>query len=63
VGPAPTRKRGPDAVIRDIDDVTPNYLDEGQGRPVVVIGGFTAPATSWMFQQKDLSQPGTGFVR
>lgn len=32
------------------DGVRLNYLDEGEGRPVVLIAGFTAPATSWSLQ-------------
>ena len=33
--------------FRTSDDVTLSYTDDGDGRPVVLIHGFTAPATGW----------------
>lgn len=33
--------------FRTTDDVTLAYTDEGEGRPVVLVHGYTAPATSW----------------
>ena len=33
--------------FRTTDDVTLAYTDEGEGRPVVLVHGFTAPASSW----------------
>ncbi len=33
--------------FRTTDDVTLAYTDEGQGRPVVLVHGYTAPAASW----------------
>ncbi len=33
--------------FRTTDDVTLSYTDEGAGRPVVLIHGYTAPASSW----------------
>jgi non-heme chloroperoxidase len=33
--------------FRTSDDVTLAYTDEGEGRPVVLVHGFTAPAASW----------------
>ncbi len=32
------------------DGVTLNYLDEGTGPAVVLLAGYTAPATSWVLQ-------------
>ena len=40
------------------DGVTLNYLDEGSGRPVVLVSGFRAPATSWRYQTKALLDRG-----
>lgn len=34
--------------FRTTDDVTLAYTDEGHGRPVVLVHGFTAPATAWV---------------
>ena len=34
--------------FRTTDDVTLAYTDEGQGRPVVLVHGYTAPATAWV---------------
>ncbi|MEJ3406058.1 alpha/beta hydrolase [Rathayibacter sp. YIM 133350] len=47
------------SIITD-DDVRLNYLETGDptGRPVVLIAGFKAPATSWRFQQKALVKAG-----
>ncbi len=33
--------------FRTTDDVTLSYSDEGEGRPVVLVHGFTAPAAAW----------------
>jgi non-heme chloroperoxidase len=33
--------------FRTTDDVTLAYTDEGEGRPVVLVHGYTAPASSW----------------
>jgi non-heme chloroperoxidase len=33
--------------FRTTDDVTLAYTDEGGGRPVVLVHGYTAPASSW----------------
>lgn len=33
--------------FRTTDDVTLSYTDEGQGRPVLLVHGFTAPASAW----------------
>lgn len=33
--------------LRTSDDVTLHYTDEGRGRAVVLIHGFTAPASAW----------------
>ena len=33
--------------FRTTDDVTLAFTDEGQGRPVVLVHGYTAPATAW----------------
>lgn len=33
--------------FRTTDDVVLAYTDEGAGRPVVLVHGFTAPASSW----------------
>lgn len=34
--------------FRTTDDVTLAYTDDGVGRPVVLVHGFTAPATAWV---------------
>jgi pimeloyl-ACP methyl ester carboxylesterase len=34
--------------FRTTDDVTLAFTDEGQGRPVVLVHGYTAPATAWV---------------
>ena len=34
--------------FRTTDDVTLSYTDEGSGRPVVLVHGYTAPATAWV---------------
>ena len=36
--------------VRTTDGVTLSFTDEGQGRPVVLVAGFSAPATSWGHQ-------------
>jgi pimeloyl-ACP methyl ester carboxylesterase len=36
--------------FRTDDGVRLHYLDEGAGSPVVLIAGFRAPATSWLYQ-------------
>ena len=33
--------------FRTTDDVTLAYTDEGEGQPVVLVHGYTAPAASW----------------
>lgn len=33
--------------FRTTDDVTLSYTDEGEGRPVLLVHGFTAPASAW----------------
>jgi pimeloyl-ACP methyl ester carboxylesterase len=33
--------------FRTTDDVTLAYTDQGEGRPVVLVHGYTAPASSW----------------
>jgi pimeloyl-ACP methyl ester carboxylesterase len=35
--------------FRTTDDVSLSYTDAGQGRPVVLIHGYTAPAAAWAF--------------
>ncbi|MBY6682397.1 alpha/beta hydrolase [Rhodococcus sp. BP-316] len=40
------------------DDVTLSYLDEGSGPVVVLVAGFGAPATTWVFQQDALVRAG-----
>ena len=40
------------------DAVTLNYLDEGTGPAVVLIAGYTAPATSWALQGEALVSAG-----
>ena len=40
------------------DGVSLNYLDEGSGPAVVLIAGFTAPATSWVLQGDALVSAG-----
>ena len=35
--------------FRSTDGVTLAYTDEGTGRPIVLIHGYTAPATAWAF--------------
>jgi non-heme chloroperoxidase len=40
------------------DGVSLNYLDEGTGPAVVLIAGFTAPATSWVLQGDALVSAG-----
>lgn len=44
--------------IRTSDDVTLHVTDEGQGKPVVLVAGFTAPATSWAPQATALLAAG-----
>ena len=34
--------------FRTTDDVTLAYTDQGEGRPVVLVHGYTAPASSWV---------------
>ena len=36
------------------DNVRLHYTDEGSGSPVILIAGFRAPATSWVYQQEFL---------
>jgi non-heme chloroperoxidase len=40
------------------DGVRLHHLDEGAGSPVVLIAGFRAPATSWMYQVPALVSAG-----
>ena len=46
--------------ITSSDGVQLNYLETGDptARPVVLIAGFKAPATSWHYQQKPLARAG-----
>ena len=46
--------------ITSSDGVLLNYLETGDptARPVVLIAGFKAPATSWHYQQKPLARAG-----
>ena len=40
------------------DGVRLHYTDDGDGRPVVLIAGFSAPAESWEFQRRALLDEG-----
>ena len=40
------------------DHVKLGYLDEGSGTPVILIAGYSAPATSWYDQEKVLLRHG-----
>jgi non-heme chloroperoxidase len=40
--------RRPMPTFTTTDDVTLAYTDQGEGRPVVLVHGFTAPATAWV---------------
>jgi len=46
--------------ITTVDNVRLDFLEVGEpsGRPVVLIAGFKAPATSWSYQQPVLAQAG-----
>jgi non-heme chloroperoxidase len=44
--------------FRTTDDVTLAYTDEGDGRPVVLVHGFTAPATAWVLTVDALLEAG-----
>jgi non-heme chloroperoxidase len=46
------------ATIRTSDGVSLHYTDDGDGRPVVLIAGFCAPAESWEFQRRALLAEG-----
>ena len=35
------------STFRTCDDVTLAYTDAGDGRPVVLVHGYTAPAAAW----------------
>lgn len=40
------------------DGVRLRYTDVGDGPPVVLVAGFRAPATSWVYQQQHLAEQG-----
>jgi pimeloyl-ACP methyl ester carboxylesterase len=44
--------------VRTTDGVTLSFTDEGQGQPVVLVAGFTAPATTWGDQARALLDAG-----
>ena len=44
--------------FRTTDDVTLAYTDEGEGRPVVLVHGYTAPASSWALTVDALLEAG-----
>ena len=44
--------------FRTTDDVTLAYTDEGEGRPVVLVHGYTAPAASWALTVDALLEAG-----
>jgi pimeloyl-ACP methyl ester carboxylesterase len=44
--------------ISTSDGVQLHYTDDGDGRPVVLIAGFSAPAESWEFQRRALLAEG-----
>ncbi|NNM45100.1 alpha/beta fold hydrolase [Knoellia koreensis] len=44
--------------FRTTDDVTLSYTDEGQGTPVVLVHGYTAPATAWVLTVDELLAAG-----
>ena len=46
------------ATIGTSDGVELHYTDDGDGRPVVLIAGFSAPAESWEFQRRALLAEG-----
>ena len=44
--------------VRTTDGVTLSFTDEGEGQPVVLVAGFSAPATSWGTRPERCSTPG-----
>jgi non-heme chloroperoxidase len=46
------------STFRTSDGVRLHHTDDGDGRPVVLIAGFTAPAESWEFQRRALLAEG-----
>jgi hypothetical protein len=40
--------------VRTTDGVPLSFTDEGQGQPVVLVAGCTAPVTSWANQARAL---------
>ena len=46
--------------FRTTDDVTLAYTDEGEGRPVVLVHGYTAPAASWVLTGETASDTSAG---
>ncbi len=44
--------------FRTSDDVTLAYTDEGEGRPVVLVHGYTAPAAAWALTVDALREAG-----
>lgn len=44
--------------FRTSDEVSLHYTDEGQGQPVVLIHGFTAPASAWALTVDALLEAG-----
>jgi non-heme chloroperoxidase len=49
VGDSPSDRGDPVVTFRTTDDVTLAYTDDGTGRPIVLIHGYTAPAAAWAF--------------
>lgn len=45
-------------MVRTSDGVELHHTDDGDGRPVVLIAGFCAPAESWEFQRRALLAEG-----
>lgn len=46
------------AAVVTSDGVTLDVTDQGRGEPVMLIAGYTAPATSWVFQEEALLAAG-----
>src|ERR1044072_4688779 len=40
------------------DGVKVGYMDQGSGIPVILLAGYSAPATSWYREEKTLSKHG-----
>lgn len=45
-------------MVETSDGVRLNVIDEGEGPVVVLVAGFTAPATTWVFQVEKLLEAG-----